>query len=72
MKNADRKRLLSTTKTKQQIIAELNMGKTTFYRRINASGLKLPNTLLNRKYQKLIYDEVGYPYGISWKDFEDV
>ncbi len=72
MKNSDRERLLSAFKTKLQIIHELRLGKSTFYRLLDAKGIKLPSTLLNRKHQKIIYDELGYPYGISKKDFQDV
>lgn len=64
----------STTKvkTRQQIASEYGYSYSTLWRRLNKHGLDLSSGLISRRWQKMIYETLGYPDGISPNDYDDV
>lgn len=59
--------------TRQQITAEYEWRSVqTFRTKLEQNGIELPSGSISPKWQKTIYDKLGYPPGVSKKDFEDV
>ncbi|MBI1227710.1 MAG: hypothetical protein GC192_20925 [Bacteroidetes bacterium] len=52
---------LSGSKTRQQIANEFSFSYPTFWRKIKSVGIDLPSGLICPKWQKLIYEALGYP-----------
>lgn len=61
----------SGSKTRLQIAEEYEISYPTLWRKIKTIGLNLPGGLLPPKWQKMIYDSMGYPPGISPKDYTE-
>lgn len=60
-------------KTRQQMSSEFGWRSVqTFRTKLRQNGIKLPSGSITPKWQKIIYDKLGYPHGVSKKDFEDV
>ena len=58
-------------KTRQQIAAEYGIDRKTLRKRMKMAGVYPPKGLLDRKWQKAIYEALRYPPGISKTDYED-
>jgi hypothetical protein len=61
-----------TCKTRQQIADQYGFSRQTLWRKLRRHGIELPPGLICPKWQKLIYNTLGYPSGISYKDYEQV
>jgi hypothetical protein len=48
-------------KTRQQIAQEYGLSYSTFWRRLKYHKIELPPGLINLKWQKEIYEKMGYP-----------
>ncbi|MFQ5447800.1 MAG: hypothetical protein ACE5FF_12780 [Saprospiraceae bacterium] len=57
--------------TRQQIAAEYGIDRKTLRRKMKKAGIFPPDGLLDRKWQKAIYEALNYPPGISKTDFAD-
>jgi hypothetical protein len=55
----------SGSKTRQQMALEFNFSYSTFWRKLKEYGIDLPKGLICPKYQKKIYDALGYPQAID-------
>lgn len=58
------------SKTRQQMADEFDFSYPTFWRRLKAHGIELPKGLICPKWQKAIYEELGYPPGLDRKQTE--
>ncbi len=66
----ERKELL--VKTLHQIAAEYGISYQTLHRRIDNLKIELPSGLLFPIHQKLIYEALGYPNGVSKADYASI
>jgi hypothetical protein len=62
--------ITSGSKTRQQMALEFNFSYLTFYRKLKQHGIDPPKGLICPKWQKIIYECLGYPPGITRKAFE--
>ncbi len=60
----------SGSKTRQQIALEFDFSYLTLWRRLNDYEIDPPKGLIGPKWQKIIYEKLGYPPGVFRKDFE--
>jgi len=65
-------RAISTFKTRQQIATEYGLSRSAFWRKLKKHHLELSPGLISLEWQKKIYESLGYPSGVSWKDFADI
>jgi len=61
-----------TVKTRQEIAGEYGYCRQTLGRKLIQHGILLPKGLVSLKSQKIIYETLGYPPGISKEDYENV
>jgi len=61
-----------TVKTRQLIAGEYGFCRQTLGRKLIQHGILLPKGVVNLKSQKIIYETLGYPPGISKDDYESV
>jgi hypothetical protein len=60
-------------KSRQQIAEEYQWRSVqTFRTKLRQNGIKLPSGSISPKWQKVIYDILGYPPGVLRKDYDDV
>jgi hypothetical protein len=59
----------SGSKTRQQIALEFNFSRSTFWRKLKEHGIELPGGLVCPKWQKVIYEKLGYPPGVQKEGF---
>ena len=59
-------------RTRQQVAAEYGLSYTTLWRRLKQHGVIVPPGLLSLRWQKKIFETLGYPHGVDKKDFENV
>ena len=59
-------------KTRQQIAGEYGFCEQTLRRKLRLHSIKLPRGLVTPKWQKVIYEALGYPPGVSKTDYEHV
>ncbi len=60
-----------SSKTRQEIANEYDFSTVTLWRKLKRNNIQLPPGLISPKFQKKIYDVLGYPIGISKGDFEN-
>lgn len=59
-------------KTRCEIVAEYGFSRSTFYRKLKKQNISLPTGLLDLSHQKLIYEHIGWPYGVDRAVFDDI
>lgn len=59
-------------KTRKEIANEYGFSTQTLWRKLLLHDIELSAGLICPKWQKLIYDKLGYPLSISCKDYEHV
>lgn len=60
-------------KTRQQLSAEFGWRSLqTFRTKLRQNGIELPSGSITLKWQKIIYDKLGYPPGITREDYLNV
>lgn len=62
----------SGCKTRQQIADEYSFCEQTLRRKLRLHSIKLPRGLVTPKWQKVIYEALGYPPGVSKADYEHI
>jgi hypothetical protein len=60
------------SKTRRQIADEFDIHYQTLWRRLEKNGIKLPKGRLLPKWQKVVYEELGYPKSVQRSDYEEV
>ena len=58
-------------KTRQQMAGEYSLTVKPWIKKVKDAGIHLPKGRISPRWQKRIYEALGYPPGISKKDFED-
>jgi DNA-binding transcriptional regulator LsrR (DeoR family) len=58
-------------KTRQQIAEEFGISAKSLIKKIEKFEISLPNGLVSIEWQKKIYESLGYPQGISKRDYTD-
>lgn len=71
-KNQPKNTHCSGSKTRQLIAGEYNWSIQTLKRRLKKLQIDLPPGLVAPKWQKQIYEELGYPPSVSKKDYDDI
>jgi hypothetical protein len=64
--------IFSGYKTRQIIAEEYHMSTKTLLHKLKEKKILLPPGRVNLKDQRWIYETLGYPPGISKKDYESV
>ena len=59
-------------KTRQQIAVEYEITSKTLVSKLRNKGVELPVGRVGLRWQKTIYEALGYPLGISKYDYEGV
>ena len=62
----------SGCKTRQEIAAEYGWSVQTLRTKLKANNIFLPSGLITPKWQKIIYEELGYPASVAKSQYEDV
>ena len=71
--NNSKSYLLPSCKTRQQMAEEFGWRSVkTFKTKIEKSEINLPSGSITLKWQKLIYEEFGYPPSVSKDAYKDV
>ncbi len=59
-------------KTREQIAMEFGVTAKTLKCKLEAKGIFLPNGRVSLYWQKRIYGALGYPSGVSKKDYAEI
>lgn len=60
------------SKTRLQIADEYDIHYQTFWRRLKEFEIVLPKGRVLPKWQKIIYEKLGYPEGVQSSDYEKI
>ena len=52
--------------------AEYNLSVQTFRNKLRQNGINLPPGSIMPKWQKVIYERLGYPAGVNKEHYKDV
>ncbi|MCF8280377.1 MAG: hypothetical protein K9J45_08275 [Bacteroidales bacterium] len=71
-KDSSKRHERSGSLTRQQIAVKYQWSAQTLKAKIKQSGIELPAGLISPKWQKEIFNLLGYPPGVLKSDYEDV